>query len=385
MEEIEQKNNDNSNLFVEINNLRETYNKSVTALDSEKLLEKVKDYNDIINHQKNVSHLYEKQTEECNQLKALLNNAQQENKSLQIDLNNQEKYNSTLLQEIQRLQEVNSCVINDISSLQEDSKRYKMSLELNQKDSSILLENRLCDLENLSHQFELLKESHENLLIEKCRLEKDLLKKTFELDSATHDISLTKKESQELEIKLKESENFKANFERVENAYQILVEEQNFLKLKLEDKSSEIDNLHNKLEMKIEENRDLSRQLRLLELHNRTVQSNIASLQEEHSSTNNILNDLRTESDALMGQIKFYKAQESNYDTLKKEYDQMVLENSELSKELEKQEANLRKNVEDNLALNSESQHLLSYSEDLERALINARNQVNTILKLTTI
>lgn len=457
MEGMEQKSKENSDLYTEIRNLHDSYSRNLTALGSEKshalqslqiskkeshdLLEKVKDYDDLVNKQEDISQSYQKLNEEYNRLKALLISSQHENETLQMNLTSRENNNSILLQEIQRLQEANNSAVDNISALQDEKHQYKMSLELTKKDSKIL-EDKLQLLEDLSYKFKQLKESHGKLIQEKYKLENELSNKTSDLDKAIHAIALTKKESKDLEIKLRSSEHIKSDYESVDCAYKKLVKEQQGLQTELDEKKQELDsllksynnlknnlkrlndqssekisslssellslkhcyndllaekesilhdfdgkteeinNLYNSLERKIEENKALSEKLQLLELNNRTVQGSINTLQEVHYSTVNEICVLRKESKELMDKVKFYKTLESKYDQLMRDHEQMKGENDNLQKELDVQKAKLRKIAGENEALHSESQHFLSHSEDLEKALINERSKVSKLSKL---
>lgn len=400
--------------------------------ESQEVLERVKDY-DVTEHKKDdLATSFQSQNKEYENLKSLLMKTQDQNKNLQMDLSSRDSNHSILHQEIRRLREVNQLTAASISSLKDEKNKYKVLNELTNKESKIIQE-KLHQFEDLSDQLQRLRESHEKLARDKERLEKELQNKTEELDCALDSIRLKRQESEVLVNKLHGSENLKMdlleikeaykeitsekqalqaeltnkinsfdkllssfnnlksqnelksqeieslNFElaALKRAYDHLLTEKNTLQSDFDEKGREINNLINNLENKIDENTELKQQLMNVKQNHDTVKSNMNFLMEENISTKTNLDALRKESDE---RVKYYEALESDYDKLKNDYKNMQAQKYNLERILDNQVNDLKRVERENRDLGSHSQDLLSHSEVLEKALINARTEVSPIV-----
>ncbi|XP_075991984.1 uncharacterized protein LOC142987239 isoform X2 [Anticarsia gemmatalis] len=448
--ETERRKSENKELHEQIDKLRSSFDNSVASLENEKLqalkslqlarkesqelLEKVKDYDEIIHAKADVSKSLEIELEDKNALQDLLINAEQENKNLKMTLAHRENNNSILLQENQKLQEDNKLAAISITNLQNENEIYKKSIEMTQRESGEL-KMKLLQFDNLVLQLQQLQESHEKLIDDKNKLERELLEKNHELDKAIHCVQLTKRESDALLDKLHESESAKDELLNLSEAYQKLANEKhsaqkellerkndmdnllhslNNMKLqnehllqkcremddlerKLHDckslyndllsekkslqdefnnKKEEYNNLYNLLERKIEENRELKNQIISLEANQTTANNSIKALQDDKLTTQASLNVIKKESAELIDKIKHYESLETEYDQLKRAHNQMKLEKDKLQSELDAQLADLRRIEKENSDLSRHSQHLISHTQDLENALVSSRTEL---------
>lgn len=452
--EMEKKKYETTDLCRQLNDLRERFDLSLMSSESEKLdaikslqiarqesqelLEKVKDYDQVIHKNADFIKSLELQVEDNRDLQNLLMSTMEENRTLKLNLEDRENANSILLQEIQRLRKVNEYSADNISSLREENDHYKMSLELNQTESGEL-RDKLMNYDNVNIQLKTLQGSHTRLLEEKKRLENELLAKASELENAQHSMLLDKRESDDLITRLQRSEGSKddelykmseayhiANSEKraaeneleeknryiesilqtvnslkhqnaelvqkcndaeeleqnlisLKKAYSELATEMNTLQNDFDIKTDEYTQLYNTLESKIEENRDLFERVRLLELSQEMATNDIKALQDEKYSIQAKANVIEQESAVLISKIKHYENLELEFDKLKRAHDEMRVEKETLQSELNMQLADLRRMEQENCELHSHSQTLLSHSEDLENALIGARTEVKVI------
>ncbi|KAJ0181643.1 hypothetical protein K1T71_002365 [Dendrolimus kikuchii] len=444
-DELDKKNTENLELYRQLHNLRETYNSSFTSLENEKnqtikslqlarqesqeLLDKVKDYNDMVNKQKDLTKSLDMQAENYDELKTMFSSSIEENKNL-------ENHNAILKQEMQRLREINNYAVTNINSLKEEKNQYQQSLELSRKESEIL-ETKLIKFEDLSKQFHDLQKAHNKLSEEKLRLENELDVTSFELETAINSVQLSRKESEELLDKLHKSDYMKQELNKLNKAYhKISIENQNMQKelidkkkevenlldainklkiqndvllQKSEDTSKltselaqfkidynellsekaivqteylnmndQINNLNYMLENKREENRELIAQIKTLEEKQVIAHNNISFLQKENMAVHNTLDVIQTESLELINKLKYYDTLENEFNTLKRAHDEIKIEKEKLQIELDVQVTNLKRIENENYDLNSQSQNLITHSEDLEQALIKARTELIT-------
>ncbi|XP_047042247.1 myosin-2 heavy chain-like [Helicoverpa zea] len=438
MQDIEKKKDENKDLLRQLNELRNRFDSSLSNLQQEKmqalqslqvarqesqeLLEKVKNYDQALHIEADVTKSLEIQLQEKEELHNLLMNAIEENRNLKADLASRENNNSILLQEIQRLRDVNEYAVDSINNLQDEKNKYRMSLDFTQKESTEL-KDKIMHYENLMLKLHNLQESHEKLIEEKSRLEGAFLEKSYELENAIHTIQLTKRESAELIDRLQQAEGSKDNeLSRISEAYQKLSSEkyavqkdliekrrdmdnlvqtlnnmkadnqqliqkcnqfedieQELTEMKkkyaelmydFENKTEEINHLYNTLENKIEENRELTEQIKTLEINQ------VMALEDEKIMTEAKLNIMKKESAELLEKIKQYQNLETEFEKLKAAHDQMKIDKENLQIELNTQMADLKRMEQENSELHSHSQNLLSHSEDLEHALIGARTEL---------
>lgn len=426
MEDIEIKEKENGELNKQVHEIQE-----LARQESQELLHKMKNYEEVVHKKDEISKSFTEQAHDYNKLKNDLKKTIDENNKLQMAIANRENNNSILLQEIQRLREVNSYAV-------DENNQYKLSLDLTRKESEVL-ENKLVQFEELREKLHGLTESQEKLLVDKNRLERDLRDKANKLDDAIHTIQLTKKESDNLIEKLEKSENIKEDFAKLSRDFQKLLAEKDSLQNELEDrkrdldnllqnsdrlriendrlsqnfnnkvklekeleylkknydhlmekkaelqkdfdnKTEEIDMLHGTLKNKIKENNNMLDQITYLEHNQMAAKSSISSLQNENLSNQTALDSARKESATLMDQIKSYETRAIEFDKLRRAHEHIKLEKEMLQGELNRQRADLKRVEKENHELNLQSQNLLIHNEDLEKALINARNEVRNIL-----
>ncbi|XP_063839143.1 golgin subfamily B member 1-like, partial [Ostrinia nubilalis] len=437
---IEKKDEEQQILNNQIQKLKEIYSHNMSAVEEEKvkaleslqlarresqeLLEKVKDYSDVLHRNNDMTKSLATTSKDYDDLKNVLKDTIEENKSLQMDLISRENNNSILLQEIQRLREVNSYAINNINNLQDQKNEYKTSFELTKKESEVL-ENKLLQFEYLSQETDSLKMAYENLTKEKEKLEHELRSKKYELEKALKSLQLCKTESEELIVKLDQAQMWEDELARLNEAHNKLMDEKHALQLELTDrrrnfesllktvnsknelllqsskkiaelenelidlkkgydqllvekndlqndfdnKTEDLNNLYNTLEKKIEENRELLEQIKGLEVHQKTTKNNLIALQNENMLTQNTLSAIQKESAALIDKLKQYEVLESDFDKIK-------CENECLQDELSRQIAVLEFTKKENKSLIDENKHLQTINEDLEKSLINTRNQL---------
>ncbi|XP_052757895.1 repetitive organellar protein-like [Galleria mellonella] len=350
MEENEYKNNKNKDLFKQLHEIQEMYDNHVQKIENEKkqaiesltlakqesqeLLDKVKDYNEIINKEHEIKISLETQTKDYKEMQDILFNTIEENKSLQSDLREQKSNNSVLIQEIKRLREDNIDAVNNINALNSENNQYKTSLELTKKKSE-LLETNLRETTNI-------------------------------LDNAMESIQLSKSENQDLKDELIKQ---KQKFANIQSSYDTLLTEKNMLQNDFNVKVQEYNNIHNNLKIKIE----------FLENNQKTVTDNIAVLQNENAHTTASLNALKKEKSLLAKKLKDNEELKNELEELKVALEEITKDKDELNKELQEKDiqlTELKKIKQENNNLHKESQHLLTHSEDLEKSLLNARNQL---------
>ncbi|KAJ8729628.1 hypothetical protein PYW08_001209 [Mythimna loreyi] len=448
IQDVENEKEQNKNLCKQLNELRDRFDSSRVSLENEKLqalqsldvarqesqelLNKVKDYDEVIHKKDDVTKSLEQQLKDNKELQDLLMATIEENRELKKDLDSRENHNTILVAEIQRLRDINEYAVESINSLEDQNNQYKMSLDLTLKESGEL-KDKMLNYENLSLQLQNLQSSHEKLVNEKTLLQNELLENSYELENAKHSIELSKRESEEIIDKLQQSQGSKDNeISRIREAYQKLSGEKYIVQkalmektrdmddllqalnnLKLENdkllqacgqsdgleqeleslrnafaelsnernileqnKTEEFNHLYNTLEKKIEENRELMEHIKTLESNQAAAENTIETLQSEKMMTENKLNVMKKESLELVDKIKDYENLENEYAKLKNALDQMAGEKENLQAELNRQLAELGKIERENSELQSTSQILLTHSEDLESALVDARSQL---------
>ncbi|KAM3962807.1 uncharacterized protein ACR2FA_003191 [Aphomia sociella] len=383
MEENEKRNNKNKNLYKQLNEIREMHDNHIKEIEKEKkqslefltlakqesqeLLSKVKDYNDVVNKQKDLTISLEAKTKNYSELQKAFFCTMEENKSLQNDLSSQKNSNTILLQEIQKLQEDNNEAINNINSLNDDNNQYKTSLEMTIKKSEIL-ENKLVYFENISQKLEDLQVSHKKLILENSQIDAELREKTILFDNAIKSITVENEELKDQLIKLKQKceqlSNLEEKFSDLQGTYNDLLIEKKILQNDFDNIKQEYNNLHNNLESKIEQNKHLCDKIQYLENNKRIDRSNINALENENIYATTSLNALYKEKALL----------ESEFEKLKTVHEQMLTEKEKTQNELNFKLADLKRLKQENSDLHRESENLLTETEDLEKALRTATN-----------
>ncbi|CAB3248237.1 unnamed protein product [Arctia plantaginis] len=433
---------ENKDLAKQINELQKSFNSNVVSLETEKvealkylqlareeseeLLQKVKDYNEVMRVNDDVMKSLDIHEEIRKEL--------DDNKSQDNDLASSAKNNS-MLKEIQRLRELHKFVVSNVNSLEDANKQYKTSLQITQKESG-QLKIKLSEYENLSLLMKNLQSSYDKLLEEKNRLETELMEKGIELENALLSIQITKRESYDLIDKLQQSQNIKDELLRLSDAYKKLAIEkhaaqtdlletktqmenllQSLTNMKLHNecllqqcgrldeverelqdtkkaynsllsekntlldgfndkKEREFNNLYDMLEKKIEENRELTEQISSLQENQAVTKNSMQSLQDDNLRAQATLNVIKKESADLLEQLRHYKTLETEFEKLKRAHDQMKIEKEKLQTELNVQLADLKRIEEQNSELHCHSQNLIIHSEQLEKALINSRTEL---------
>ncbi|CAK1549664.1 unnamed protein product [Leptosia nina] len=330
--------------------------------------------------------------------------------------------NSGLVNEINNLHNIS---IHSLHTLLDENVHYKETLDISRQKSENL-ERKLSDFQNLNQAFNELKNSYELLRSEKHTLEEELKLKNYELDDLINSFQLTKKESEELNQRLNETEDLKENFVKINVLYQKLVNErsvlQNDLKhttVALENTKQYLDDCKQNNEQLILENRrlvDLERKLNSLkedyenvtvekqelmnnianknqevnhaycELENKTLENKnlsnkIEALQQKDINAENsisILKDditlVRKESEEFKEKIMFLENIQAEFNNLKLTHQNMLLEKEKIEYEFEGLQKHLQQISEDNRQLTQHKLDLLSQLENLEKALINAQN-----------
>ncbi|XP_053602206.1 centromere-associated protein E-like isoform X2 [Plodia interpunctella] len=394
---------------------------SIAKRESEELLHKLKDYEDVIQSQNDMSKGLAAQIDNYNQIKQALLETIAENKNLQMDLVNREKNNTHLRQEIQKLQEAHTHAIDNIDGLNEEKNKYKTSLELTSKKS-----------ETLSQDLQSLQETYENLTADKRNLEKELRETKYKLEDAKYSADLSRTESKEFKVK---SENLADELSRLNHAYQMLLKEKNclykelseknldlislqkslddlkatnenleqkcnqisnlediigdlqkacdkldsekqLLQNDLDTKNEEINNLCNNLESKIDENSHLLDDLMSLQNKHKAVRNDLDDLSHENLSNKMSLDAVRKESDDLSRKLKYYENLEKDFIKLRQDNYQIKLEKQKLQDELNSQFDNLRQAQQENNELQKENLTLIRHTEHLEKGLVDARTQL---------
>ncbi|XP_072936318.1 uncharacterized protein [Epargyreus clarus] len=425
MEELEHRKDENRELYLQLQNTTESLDKNISTLENEKKnalfslqLARTDSQKLIEHYEEPHSHLYQHDDGNNSNRRDI-----EDNERCLMNIVDHDNENSLLLQEIQQLRADN---ITNISKLQDENTQNKKSLEVLRKES-VVLKHKLLHLETLSQQFHNLQESHDRLLADKIRLEKELQNKTCELNNIIH---LTRRESETLMDRLQQSEsvqqqlndnyeevvsdrytllsdlshkdaqlqilsdslndikkenerlrqesqrvyNLEQEFINLNNAYEHLIVEKNMLQNDFDNKTKEIDNLYNNLENKIEENRELHNQIKNLQYRDVSNKNSIADLQNEKINFQTNLDTMRKESVELIDKIKYYESL-SDLEELKLAYNEVKSENNKLQNDIEIQTINFKILQDKNKELNNHSQNLLTHNEELEKALIEARNK----------
>lgn len=386
-EDKEKLNNANSELFKKIQTLQESLDiekveakKSVQLArqESQELLEKVKDYDEMVLKQDDFAVSFQSQNEEYNKLNDLLKQTQDQNKHklecLSDELQKLKDSHNILLQEKKRLE-------NELHSktLELDDALY--SIQLKNQESEELV-NKLHGSENLKTDFFKINDAYTRIKMEKQAMQNELTDKQNDFDKLLQSFDNLQSQNK---LNTQEVESLNFELAGIKSAYDNLLAEKNMLQSDFDNKSDEINNLYNTLETKIEENKELSRRLMKFEHNQEAVTSNMNSLLQENISTKTNLATLKKESDELTERVKYYETLETEYDKLKIDHYKIRAEKDRLERELNHQVTDLRRVERENHDLSSHSQDLLSHSEVLEKALISARTEVRLGRRLTWI
>ncbi|XP_063617958.1 uncharacterized protein LOC134790900 isoform X2 [Cydia splendana] len=382
--EIHKLTDENRNVCSQLELLGEKYKDqvNVSRQESQELLRKVKDYDDFVQKQEDLSNDIEEKMREYETLKILLKAKLDENEKLKSELNH--------------LQNEDAC--------------NKKSIEISKRESS-LMKTKLSELEDISQQFINLKHAFEQLITEKNGLEKELRKKASQLESAIYSIKLNKKESGEL---LKKSESIQEELTRLHSNNDLLKQQINQLQeenkaLKIESerlsnlehelsdlkkaiaellkekaelehslkiKEQELNHMHDILDGKIEENKSLMKELDTLKSHHLQVTNNIKTLENENELHHTELDRYRRESSVLIEKMQFHNELENELLNLKTDHDAIKLEKDRLQKELDAQLLDFQKIQEEKRELQSRTDELLTHNNDLEKVLVNTRNEL---------
>ncbi|XP_063529672.1 kinesin-related protein 4-like isoform X2 [Cydia strobilella] len=382
--EIHKLTDENQNVCSQLELLGEKYKDQVnlSRQESQELLRKVKDYDDFVQKQEDLSNEIEQKMREYESLKILLKAKLEENEKLKSDLNH--------------LQNEDTC--------------NKKNLEISKRESS-LMETKLSELEDISQQFMNLKQAFEQLSKEKNGLEQELRKKASQLESAIYSIKLNKKESGEL---LKQSESIQGELTRLYSNNDLLEQQINQLQeenkaLKIESarlsnleyelldlkkaiaellkekaelehsfkiKEQELNHMHNILDCKIEENKSLMEELDTLKSYHLQATNNIKTLENENELHQTELDRCRRESSVLIEKLQFHNKLENELLNLKTDHGAIKLEKERLQKELDAQLLDFQKVQEEKRELQSRTDDLLAHNNDLEKVLVNTRNEL---------
>lgn len=433
IDEVDRKNFENKNLAEQMNNLQDDFKTKVTALESEKqialssihtvkkesleILENIKNYD---NHRDNSSY------------ESININYQGKNENLTKEVIQKLHSNDVnFLNEIELLHEIN---LESVQLLQNENIQLKKSFEAANREVE-RLKRELTMHEDVNEKFKKLKDSHESLLNENKRLLIDLNNKTSELDNIKHAFQLSKKESetlidelhkteciQEEYIKLNESyqkvisdrnviqnkllqaekelkelqqcqktlrennevlllkvqeqQNLEKKISAIKKSYEKLKEEDDILKNDNSNKVNEINDLCKCLTSKDDEIRDLYLKVKKLEDIERLASNKINSLNTENINLLLNINTMNENVLELENKLKYYENLENNFNNLKHDLDKLKLEKEILQKDLQMQIERMAKLQQENCNLNDESKTLLRHSEDLENALLHARDEV---------
>ncbi|XP_059059330.1 repetitive organellar protein-like isoform X2 [Achroia grisella] len=356
MEENKQKNDENIELFNKINEIQDIYDNHIKLIETEKkqavesfllakqeskeLIDKVNDYNELVNRQHNMTLALEVQAKDYNALQDTLLTTMEQNNNLQNDLRCQKSNYSALVQEIERLRYDKNDAVNNIYNLSDENNKYKTSLELTKKNSEIL--------------------------------KIELRDKTNELDKVMQSMQLSNTENQNLKdelIKLQQE------FAYIQSSYNNLLVEKSALKNELDIKIQEHNCLHNNLKSRID----------FLEDNQKAATNNIAVLQSENVQATISIKTLQKERALLIDKLKDNENLENEIVKLNISINNMREEKDKLNIELNEKDtwlANLKEIEQENEDLHKESKNLLAHSDDLEKALLHARDQL--INKSTT-
>lgn len=431
--EVDRKNFENKNLAEQMKNLQDDFKTKVTALESEKqialssihtakkesleILENIKNYD---NHR------------DVSSYESININYQGKNENLTKEVIQKLHSNDVnFLNEIELLHEIN---LESVQLLQNENIQLKKSFEAANKEVE-RLKRELTMHEDVNEKFKKLKDSHESLLNENKILLIDLNNKTSELDNIKHAFQLSKKESetlidelhkteciqeeykklnesyqkvisdrnviqnkllqaekelQELQqcqktlrennevllLKVQEQQNLEKKISAIKKSYEKLKEEDDILKNDYSNKVNEINDLCKCLTSKDDEIRDLYLKVKKLEDIERLASNKINSLNTENINMLLNINTMNENVLELENKLKYYENLENNFNNLKHDLDKLKLEKEILQKDLQMQIECMAKLQQENCNLNDESKTLLRHSEDLENALLHARDEV---------
>ncbi|XP_045485785.1 reticulocyte-binding protein homolog 2a [Pieris rapae] len=431
---IEAKDSKNILLLDTLKNTEDMYTESLQSLKTEKDLAI-----DILKAKQNESR------EILHTIRTYLYNDPEQNKPLSINeiqhgvqsvddrSDNNNNKTSVLLNEINKLHDLS---VQSLHSLLDENVNYKDTLDLSRRQRDEL-EKKVKHLEELTIEYHDLKYSYEILLKEKGTLEDELKIKNIELDDLINSFQLTKKESEDLNKRLNQSESLKEEFVKINVLYKKLIQERsalhhdltckekdleniqkslnkctqeneilmnenrrfidldkNLADLKvccqtletekkdlnsiINDKAQEIKYLYENLENKIEENEKLLHEIEQMKIKECTAQSDITTLKDKNL---NVLHDLtlvQKESDSLLEKVKYYENLQLNFDDLKQTYDEKLSENQTLKMELDKLKTDLQEITKDNNLLTQLNVDLSNRCQDLSaRAAMNEASPKN--------
>ncbi|CAG9567451.1 unnamed protein product [Danaus chrysippus] len=406
MDEVDQKRNENKDLFNKIIDMEKNFSSSLTSLKNEKrvALSSIR-----LAKQESLEILKSIQFDDLQkQPSNTENNYDEVNSNIDIptvtkESLDTENINENLLNEVQGLRDIH---FESIQSLQDENRNIKRSLDVAKK-SSIVLESKLKDFEEIKNKLHKLQEDNNKLIDENEGLKRDLDLKNDEIHGMLHVVELTKKNSDILIDQLQQSENIHDEFNKLNKAYHNLIgtknvleekvflkdrkiqellknisnlEEENnrknldLIKIKsiekelidlhdkyselseekqklLEDfdnKTSEMNSLYNNLEKVIEENQILNDNIKTLQFRETSAKSNLSALQNENETINNNFQALKKESAVLLEKIKFYEPLETELNELKRAYKQTIIEKEKLQQNLNEQLNDLHKLEQDN-------------------------------------
>ncbi|XP_028035820.1 girdin-like [Bombyx mandarina] len=423
--EIDHKNIINNNLITQVEShastieiLESEKTRTLTSLEiskceSQELLKRTQDYENLVHQNNELSKELSDQVEEYNMLKEQFERLTKDNEKLQYELH-----------EIEKLQEINKACTDEIAKLKDERDHLKTSLVLTKKESEVL-DQKLMEFENLRQQFHNLRESEQKLSIDKYQTENLLGDENSEQDTAGESIQLYSRESSISIKKLYDTENLKedilsyhesyqnlknenlnlktiiSNLEKekinlidqisnlrhenekrlhtdglvseleeelnsINKTYELLMIEKNKSELYLEDKNKEVINLQNQLESRIAENKQLRQQLIELDSELFISKNNFKSIETEND-------ELQKENEKLTVSIRKF---ESDLNLLQKEYEAVKMERNQIEKVYETLLVDLNTAKKENEELAQQSQTLLSHNNDLENALIMERSLV---------
>ncbi|KAI5639673.1 hypothetical protein NE865_07920 [Phthorimaea operculella] len=440
MHNIELEKEENKELKNQLQKAKDTYSISFEELDNEKkevlkslqlakqeskeLLDKVKDYDEVLQTKEKVEKSLAVETENCNEIKNMLIDAIEANKKLQQDLLSYENNNSILLQEIQRLREINNLALDNINSLQNDKDEFKNSFELAKKEIEIL-EDKLKGFQDLQEQYEKvfdernklvnelqgkakevddaitsveltkkesehllekvqrsenlkeemikLSKDYRNLVNEKEGLQKEITNKTKELDSLLQTIGGLETENSKLSAKSKKVDELETELNQLKKAYDTISNEKAILQNDFDRKTQEVNNLMNRLEEKIDENKNLADQIDALE---RQHKENVTSLQDVNLRTQLTLGSLQRESEELLNKLKDYESLLNKYEDLKISFNRTKNENDSLQSDLKNRITELNVAEQERDDLKQQAQEILLHNEKLQKSLIDATQEI---------
>ncbi|CAH2104941.1 unnamed protein product [Euphydryas editha] len=434
IDEVDSKNFENKSLIEHVNNLQDDFKTKVTLLESEKqiILSSIhtarKNSLEILENVKNCDRHNDKGSHESLKINRLDKN---ENVVQEIIRNEHtDTAQANFINEIELLQEIN---LESVQLLQNENMQLKISFEAANREVE-KLKRELMTQEDLMEKLKKLKDSHESLLNKNERLKIDLNNKTSELDNIKHAFQLSKKESETLinelhkteciqeeylklneiyqkvisdrnmiqnkffqaetelkdllesqktlradneflQLKVKEQLNLEEMLFDLKNNYNKLKEEKDILQNDCNNKMTEINDLNRCLKNKDDEIRDLSIKINNLEDIERLANNKIDSINSENTNMHSNINTLNEKVADMENKLIYYESLERNFNDLKHVLDKLELEKEILQKDLQIQTERITKLQQENCNLNNESKSLLKHSEDLEKALLHARDE----------